>query len=93
MYNTPSNLSYTKQFALQESADKGGAIMVEGYRQLNDFEVYNKVEVDPKMYKKYILKRLKILVDLAYARDIIDKEIHKFLLPSDPVTPLLYSKM
>lgn len=77
-------------------ADKGGAIVLmdhlqyknEILRQLSDTTVNRKVDYDPK---NYIFKTRKLLTDHAFALDVIDKEQHKFLLPSDTKTPVLYT--
>lgn len=76
-------------------ADKGGAIVVmdtvkykqELLGQLEDRNVYKMVDYN---HIGDIKKYLNILINNAYANDIIDKELHKFLLPQHSKTPLLY---
>lgn len=99
------NLSTGECKALQElenndnimvkPADKGGGIVVmdkdkymqESYRQVLDTEIHRQVEVNQVDGIKIWLK---ILIDHAFAIDIIDKDLHKFLLKQDSVTPLVY---
>lgn len=51
----------------------------EVFRQLNDEDEHHR-----------FLRWLKILVDHTSASDVIDRGLHTFLLPHDPMTPMMY---
>ncbi|CAN2387397.1 hypothetical protein PRIEUP_LOCUS8431, partial [Pristimantis euphronides] len=65
-----------------------GDYIAEINRQLADHTVYKSVNFDPKFD---IARRIKLLVDDAYASDLIDVKLHDFLIKQHPVTPVSYT--
>lgn len=76
-------------------ADKGGAVVVwnkcdyinEAMSQLNDTDVYRRLDHDPKFA---FIQKIKDVVESAVSDNLIDTDLAKFLMVEHPRTPLLY---